>query len=216
MPRHAWHKVQRKSTSTLGVGKTRGVCGSSRGIADHGVPVEGSSACLASYLKWEPVVDELPREFAEPAAQGALSFNGQLHFKCGNCHEISWADVKYGKSVLSGAVTPRCPNCETPRLQLIKFDAHGSVVSPPFPKRLFVLPQGPEPFGESIESDVHFLAEYFRTLQRSPEAHAACVHFVRFIESVFDQVYGATEAATDLLNLASGIMRTRPSRDREH
>ena len=151
---------------------------------------------------------ELPPEFAEPAVQAALSFNGQLHFICRNCNEVTWAEVAYGKSVLSGEVTPSCPHCRMPRLELVKFEAHEPHVSPPFPKRLFVLPDGHQPLGESVESDVRFLAEYIRTLGTSADPHATYVHFVRFVESVFDHVYGASEAATDILNLASGIMRT--------
>lgn len=151
---------------------------------------------------------ELPPEFAEPAVQAALSFNGQLHFICANCNEVTWAEVTYGKSVLSGEATPACPHCRIPRLQLVKFDLQESHVSPPFPKRLFALPDGEQVLGESVESDVRFLVEYIRALRRSPESHATCVHFVRFIESVFDHVYGAAEAATDILNVASGMMRT--------
>src|SRR5215213_298060 len=81
------------------------------------------------------------------------------------------------------------------------------VISPPYPSQIYVLYGYDAPLGLSPKKDTEFLIEYVRLLRMSPQFHKTCVHFVAFIESIFEHIYGFSEDALDLLNIASGFMR---------
>jgi DNA-directed RNA polymerase subunit RPC12/RpoP len=183
----------------------------------------------------------IPGEFRDSAIRDLLSFNGQLHFRCGNCEEVIWADITFGKHAIKSGDSFPCPNCRHKRLDVLKFDAIESrlcatcgsqsfmapqdlftcsvcrgknfisdttLIRPPYPAKLFALIGRREPFGSSHKADEEFFVEYIRALRQSPEFHQTCTHLIRFIESIFEDVYRSSPEAVDLLNVASGIMRT--------
>src|SRR4029077_14613249 len=82
------------------------------------------------------------------------------------------------------------------------------LIHPPYPTKLFVLLGRQEPFGLSPKDDVEFFSEYIRALRMSSEFHQTCTYLIRFIESIFEDVYRSSPEAVDLLNVASAIMRT--------
>ncbi len=83
-----------------------------------------------------------------------------------------------------------------------------TIIHPPYPSRLFVLIGHKKPLGVSSKEDIEFLMKYAAGLRMSPQFHQTCVHLTLFIESLFDYVYGGSHNAVDLLNAASGLMRT--------
>jgi hypothetical protein len=183
----------------------------------------------------------VPTEFQDTAVASHLSFNGQLHFKCEACGEVTWADITFGTQLLKYGSAFPCPNCRANQLAPLKFLAAESrlcrtcasrtfaapedsftcvlcggsafiqsatVIYPSYPNRLFVLIGHDEPLGVSAKRDVEYLVSYVRGLRMAPQFHQNCVHFVPFIESLFEYIYGGLEDAVDLLNAASGLMRT--------
>jgi len=88
------------------------------------------------------------------------------------------------------------------------FASDETIIHPPYPKRLFALYGREIPFGQSAKEDIDFLMEYVRSLRMAPEFHLTCIHLVAFIESIFEHLYGSSASANDLLNAASGLMRT--------
>jgi hypothetical protein len=88
------------------------------------------------------------------------------------------------------------------------FLSDATLIHPPYPTKLFVLLGRQEPLGLSPKDDIEFLSEYIRALRMSPEFHQTCTYLIRFIESIFEDVYRSSPEAVDLLNVASAIMRT--------
>src|ERR1700730_10579605 len=66
---------------------------------------------------------DLPTQFADPVVRDHLSFNGQLHFRCGSCDEVIWADVTFAKHLLKNGTVFPCPNCRQQDLAIVKFMA---------------------------------------------------------------------------------------------
>lgn len=184
---------------------------------------------------------DLPIEFADPAVRGALSFNGQLHFRCSFCNEVAWGDITFSKYMIKSGDDFSCPSCRKKGLEIVRFFAIESrvceqcgteivdcrenqfgcalcgsgdffvsetFIRPEYPRRLFVLYGRSKPIGESVKDDVDFLVEYVRGLRMSPQFHETCIHLVAFIESLFQHLYGSSPDAVDLMNVASGLMRT--------
>ncbi|VGO12691.1 hypothetical protein PDESU_01244 [Pontiella desulfatans] len=189
---------------------------------------------------------ELPAEFTDPIVKGQLSFNGQLHFRCRSCDEVSWIDVTLGKLLLASKIQGiknkelSCPKCKKNEFESICFEAfecrlcnkcgsssyasrsesfecgtchnnsftvEKTTIHPSYPKRLYTPFRPKMPFGVSPNDDVEFLRNYLPVLRVTPDVHNTYIHFVSFIESIYEQVYGSSAEATDLLNIASSMMR---------
>lgn len=90
-----------------------------------------------------------------------------------------------------------------------RFALATTLIHPPYPARLFVLISR-QPLGQSPKDDVKFVTSYVSGLRTSPgrQFHQTCIHFIAFIASIFEHVYRSSPEAVDLLNVASGIMRT--------
>src|ERR1700732_1381895 len=68
----------------------------------------------------------LPTEFQDSAVRDLLSFNGQLHFRCRSCNEITWADITFGTHCIKTGTRLPCPNCRQDQLSPVKFIAIAS------------------------------------------------------------------------------------------
>jgi CHAT domain len=66
---------------------------------------------------------DLPIQFASPLVKDHLSFNGQLHFRCRSCNEVTWGDVTFATLLLKGEEKFPCPNCRKQALEVIQFIA---------------------------------------------------------------------------------------------
>lgn len=184
---------------------------------------------------------DLPSEYGDPAIRDHLSFNGQLHFRCPSCHEVTWGDITFSKTYLKSGKGIPCSNCRHQETEIVQFQAIESrickscgtqsfarqedeyecsicrsrkhvvsetLIQPSYPSRLYVMFGQAAPFGQSPEDDRDFLIEYISALRMSPQFHRTCIHMVSFIDSIFQQLYGSSEEASELLNLASSLMRT--------
>ncbi len=65
-----------------------------------------------------------------------------------------------------------------------------------------------KPLGVSPKDDIQFLVTYAKLQRMHPQFHQTLVHFAIFVESLFSHLYGGSEDAVDLLNVASSLMRT--------
>lgn len=151
---------------------------------------------------------------------GEIIFTKQIFktgqgFPCPNCRQKELDVVKFvavesrlctlcgEQAFASPEVEFECTLCKSRQFTVAEV-----LINPPYPKCLFALLGRNEPFGRSPKSDLEFLLEYVRALRMSPQFHLNCIHLVAFMESIFEQMYGSTEEAIELLNAASGLMRT--------
>lgn len=184
---------------------------------------------------------DLPAEFSDTIVRDQLSFNGQIHFRCPSCDEVTWVDITYAKTFIKSGSDFSCPNCKHLGFDVVKFMAIESrlctacasqsfaspeddfecsvcharkfavddtITHPTYPSRLFALYGSEKPIGHSVNDDIEFLMEYIHALRMSPQFHLTCIHLIAFIESIFKHVYRSSEDAINLLNVASGLMRT--------
>lgn len=144
-----------------------------------------------------------------------LLIESEAEFPCPNCRNQDLDIIRF--SAIESRLCEQCGSqrfarpeekfecsiCRSGRFSIVE-----TMIDPPYPSRLFVLYGRDQPFGQSPEEDTDFLVRHVRALRMSPQFHQTCVHLVGFIESIFERIYGSSADASNLLNAASGLMRT--------